>query len=175
MRIAAPQEFRKQYLEHKDSPRAVVTELASLHTAGRTSALSRGQWSDQRVHGKKLLTAFLKLPTNHAKALLAKSGEKGIFLSIHESVPCRKNTTWVEQTTDESSESYHQRCMSIAKGRKQVLFCRKTNTKPSLGFEASAAEAAKAKTSAFSGKGVPQHWQHEELFSGCRSVAGLAR
>ena len=50
------------------------------------------------------------------------------------------------------------------RGTQASFILPQTNTKPSLGFEASAAEAAKAKTSAFSGKGVPQHWQHEELF-----------
>eukprot|EP00435_Cladocopium_sp_Y103_P067145 s1007_g29.t1 len=163
VRIAAPEEFRKQFIDQYDRPRQVVTDMAQWNLDSKAAALTGGHWSHQTHHNKHILIGFLNLPTELADKFIQQSGKRGIFVSKQDKIPNKRSITWITRNQGEANDAYHSRCYGMATQREQGLYYRKSDTPSTLGLPATTAEVATQRTQQYIAKGVPRQWQSEEL------------
>eukprot|EP00435_Cladocopium_sp_Y103_P014495 s1748_g3.t1 len=163
IRVAAPAEFRKAFTDGHDKPRLIVAEMSQWSQDVKAATLVGGTWHHQTANNKELLTGFLNIPTGIAKALVQKSGHRGIFVNIQDKIPNRRPIHWFQRNHNETAEEYHNRCVAASKERQQGLYYRKTRTPHTLGLPPTTAEASTQKPQQFLARGVPQQWHNEEL------------
>ena len=126
LRVAAPFEYRQQYVD-RDSAQKVLTCMANWPHDLRAETLAGGRWSKQWVgpqSQQSMLVCFLKLPTAAIGKLLPFSGQHGIFLNAIGENQEQQYMKWFPRNNREPS-AYLQESRAAAKAAQQILHFRK--------------------------------------------------
>ena len=159
VRITAPQHFRAAFLPHgsQDRPQHVISELAAATPGATVSMLTGGNWWTERIKHKTLLHCVLKLPQEVATAMVANSGEHGIFAVTLGNHITNQKVAWHKREAQESDESYLWRMSSLAHTRREGLKLRKDGS-AELGLFMTDEDH-----SHWIANGFPSNWQSEEI------------
>ena len=163
VRVSVPSHYRRLYKDlQKDCVKDVLADLA-CHTGVRSHQLTGGRWERQDFgkRGHNLL-GWLRLPEASARALIRKSGARGIFVTEQTSDGTPVEHTWVARHDKESDEDYKARAELLASQRSQGIVCRKGGASD-LGFIAVDTDRAPDKPVLLELSGLPVEWQEEEL------------
>ena len=161
LRVAAPFEYRQQYVD-RDSAQKVLTCMANWPHDLRAETLAGGRWSKQWVgpqSQQSMLVCFLKLPTAAIGKLLPFSGQHGIFLNAIGENQEQQYMKWFPRNKLEPS-AYLQESRAAAKAAQQILHFRK-NDQSNLGIQCKAED--RTTPLRIIARGVPQGWEAEEL------------
>lgn len=137
--------------------------MANWPSSVTTSALTGGRWTKQ-VHGAEtMLVGFVPMLDADIDKLLPFSGTHGIFLNKLDPAGVRKPIQWLHRQAHESSEAYFRRSHTQANSARQPLFFRKGTSTSNLGVPAQDDAVEKTRELHLDARGIPIHWEREEL------------
>ena len=163
VRIAAPAMYRQEY-HTKDSARLILTDIANWHTDIPITALASTHWQRQWHTQTHTLVGFCRLPDHHIQTLVAQSGRRGLFFNKQEDESTRRHIRWLDKDKNIDTVDYFKQRLSEAHKLKQPLVYRKSGTS-NLGVPCDAESYHKSKQIAIIARGVPDHWEAEEIQS----------
>ena len=163
VRIAAPAMYRQEY-HTRDSARLILTDIANWNTGIPIPALASTKWQKQSHTQTYTLVGFCKLPDKHIQTLVERSGSRGIFINKQEDESTRRHIQWFDKDKGLDTTDYFKNCLAEAQKHKTPLVYRKGGTS-NLGIPCDAASYHKNKQIAIIARGVPEHWEAEEIHS----------